>query len=165
MGNADKEYLRRLAQEWLSAKHKGEPDGYSDAFLLFLESAAEAARIAELHLERRFFESECEVRKKNDEARAFTDEVLQNRIAELEREVAEGDAAIAVWRGRTQRAEIELEACRKDAERYRWLRDQCHRDWDVMYTDIQIYIPGEGIEDHDDLDAAIDAAMQEEAKP
>ena len=46
-----------------------------------------------------------------------------NEITRLRAEVEENENAINVWRGRTQRAEAEVEAYRKDAERYRWLRD------------------------------------------
>lgn len=44
-------------------------------------------------------------------------------VARLRSEIEENENVINVWRGRTQRAEAEVEAYRKDAERYRWLRD------------------------------------------
>ncbi|WP_153896469.1 hypothetical protein [Pseudomonas aeruginosa] len=54
----------------------------------------------------------------------------------------------------------DYEALRKDAVRYRWLRDSCTRQWDVMYRDIEIVINGDGAEDCEDLDGIIDAALE-----
>ncbi|MBX5769574.1 hypothetical protein ISD85_03155 [Pseudomonas aeruginosa] len=48
----------------------------------------------------------------------------------------------------------------KDAERYRWLRDSCTRQWDVMYRDIEVVIKGDGADDCEDLDGIIDAALE-----
>ncbi|HCF5790961.1 hypothetical protein ACM7EK_30345 [Pseudomonas aeruginosa] len=48
----------------------------------------------------------------------------------------------------------------KDAARYRWLRDSCTRQWDVMCRDIEIVINGDGAEDCEDLDGIIDAALE-----
>ncbi|HCE5870514.1 hypothetical protein ACF0C0_28955 [Pseudomonas aeruginosa] len=53
----------------------------------------------------------------------------------------------------------EVEQLRKDAARYRWLRDSCTRQWDVMCRDIEIVINGDGAEDCEDLDGIIDAAL------
>jgi hypothetical protein len=57
----------------------------------------------------------------------------------------------------------ELEALTADAERYRWLRDNCKREWEsdmendkgAPSLDIDFNAPGH------DLDAAIDAARHE----
>ncbi|QUI41151.1 hypothetical protein [Pseudomonas aeruginosa] len=54
----------------------------------------------------------------------------------------------------------EVEHLRKDAARYRWLRDSCTRQWDVMCRDIEIAINGDGAEDCEDLDGIIDAALE-----
>lgn len=54
----------------------------------------------------------------------------------------------------------EVEHLRKDAARYRWLRDSCTRQWDVMCRDIEIVINGDGAEDCEDLDGIIDAALE-----
>lgn len=54
----------------------------------------------------------------------------------------------------------EAEHLRKDAARYRWLRDSCTRQWDVMCRDIEIVINGDGAEDCEDLDGIIDAALE-----
>ncbi|EPJ7991094.1 hypothetical protein [Pseudomonas aeruginosa] len=54
----------------------------------------------------------------------------------------------------------DYEALRKDAVRYRWLRDSCTRQWDVMYRDIEIVINGDGADDCEDLDGIIDAALE-----
>ncbi|HBO2015847.1 TPA: hypothetical protein L4G30_005084 [Pseudomonas aeruginosa] len=54
----------------------------------------------------------------------------------------------------------EVEHLRKDAARYRWLRDSCSRQWDVMCRDIEIVINGDGAEDCEDLDGIIDAALE-----
>ncbi|HCE5959974.1 hypothetical protein ACM7DZ_28560 [Pseudomonas aeruginosa] len=48
----------------------------------------------------------------------------------------------------------------KDAERYRWLRDSCTRQWDFMYRDIEVVIKGDGADDCEDLDGIIDAALE-----
>ncbi len=58
------------------------------------------------------------------------------------------------------RLKAENEALRKDAVRYRWLRDSCTRQWDVMYRDIEIVINGDGADDCEDLDGIIDAALE-----
>ncbi|WP_271874212.1 hypothetical protein [Pseudomonas aeruginosa] len=54
----------------------------------------------------------------------------------------------------------EVEHLRKDAARYRWLRDNCTRQWDVMYRDIEVVISGDGADDCEDLDGIIDAALE-----
>ncbi|HEO1562735.1 hypothetical protein [Pseudomonas aeruginosa] len=54
----------------------------------------------------------------------------------------------------------EAEQLRKDAARYRWLRDSCTRQWDVMYQDIEIVIDGTGVDECEDLDGIIDAAIE-----
>ncbi len=54
----------------------------------------------------------------------------------------------------------DYEALRKDAARYRWLRDSCTRQWDVMYRDIEIVINGDGADDCEDLDGIIDTALE-----
>lgn len=67
------------------------------------------------------------------------------------------DALVALWK----RDESELEAMRKDAERYRWLRGDCGpasvrwprwkvEHWTGQWNPVQ----GQG------MDAAIDAAME-----
>ncbi|HCF3557306.1 TPA: hypothetical protein NIC95_002881 [Pseudomonas aeruginosa] len=54
----------------------------------------------------------------------------------------------------------DYESMQKDAARYRWLRDSCTRQWDVMCRDIEIVINGDGAEDCEDLDGIIDAALE-----
>ncbi|UPG11114.1 hypothetical protein L0026_21705 [Pseudomonas aeruginosa] len=54
----------------------------------------------------------------------------------------------------------QLRRMARDAARYRWLRDSCTRQWDVMYRDIEIVINGDGAEDCEDLDGIIDAALE-----
>ncbi|HFL2728908.1 TPA: ead/Ea22-like family protein [Pseudomonas aeruginosa] len=54
----------------------------------------------------------------------------------------------------------DYEALRKDAARYRWLRDSCTRQWDVMYQDIEIVLDGTGVDECEDLDGIIDAAIE-----
>lgn len=49
-------------------------------------------------------------------------EELRKEVARLSAEVEENEKAINVWRGRTQRAEAEVEAYRKDAERWQHAR-------------------------------------------
>ncbi len=52
----------------------------------------------------------------------------------------------------------EVEKLRKDAERYRWLRESCVRDWDVRYENMEIFVKTPH-HDCDGLDVCIDAAM------
>ncbi|MFU7297274.1 ead/Ea22-like family protein [Pseudomonas aeruginosa] len=54
----------------------------------------------------------------------------------------------------------DYESMQKDAARYRWLRDSCTRQWDVMCRDIEIVINGDGAEDCEDLDGIIDAVLE-----
>lgn len=58
----------------------------------------------------------------------------------------------------------ERDALARDADRYRWLRDECPRNWDVMYRDVEILIEDVQADDCEDLDELIDAAMREEGK-
>ncbi|MGN8346314.1 hypothetical protein ACLEJQ_22195 [Pseudomonas sp. SMV71] len=58
----------------------------------------------------------------------------------------------------------ESEALRKDAERYRWLRDSSQYDWDVSYGKLELRIETPHY-DSGDLDACIDAAMGKEVQP
>lgn len=55
----------------------------------------------------------------------------------------------------------DLEACRKDAERYRWIRERVGVDF--MFGDYNPYLPGSSVvitqKDKETTDAAIDAAM------
>ena len=59
------------------------------------------------------------------------------------------------------RLEKEVDALRKDAERYRWLRDQNNSE--AVEDMIRVYNYGDGAKllDGEELDAAIDAAMRE----
>ncbi len=62
------------------------------------------------------------------------------------------------WRDREiDRLRAENEALRKDAERYRWLRDDAPEEWDVTR-----WLDNETQEIHvqDYLDEAIDTAME-----
>lgn len=52
----------------------------------------------------------------------------------------------------------ERRAVRKDAERYRWLRDSSQYDWDVSYGKLELRIETPH-DDSSDLDACIDAAL------
>lgn len=84
----------------------------SAASVTAVEIAARAdARITEL-------ERECS--QWRDELRIYR-ETENKRIAELERSVTVRDTEIA-------RLETDLELARRDAERYRWLRDQGGRE-------------------------------------
>jgi hypothetical protein len=47
-------------------------------------------------------------------------------VARLRAEIEENENVINVWRGRTQRAEAEVEAYRKDAIRWDWLMNDYH---------------------------------------
>ncbi|HCL3684977.1 TPA: hypothetical protein N2B23_006055 [Pseudomonas aeruginosa] len=54
----------------------------------------------------------------------------------------------------------QLRRMARDAARYRWLRDSCTRQWDVMYRDIEVVIKWDGADDCEDLDGIIDAALE-----
>lgn len=65
------------------------------------------------------------------------------------------DAEHAAW----VRSELEdeIEGLRKDAERYRWLRDRATDEWQVLKwitSDAQLLVEG------DDMDSLIDQAMR-----
>lgn len=62
------------------------------------------------------------------------------------------------------RLKTENEALRKDAERYRWLRDSSQYDWDVSYGKLELRIETPHI-DASSLDACIDAAMAQGEQP
>jgi hypothetical protein len=73
---------------------------------------------------------------------AAEEQRFNDRLAEAEASIAHlrhcarlQDSATAAVMERAERAEIELAACRKDAERYRWLRDNImtlpYDDWGV----------------------------------
>ncbi|HCR1638177.1 TPA: hypothetical protein ONA83_003594 [Pseudomonas aeruginosa] len=64
------------------------------------------------------------------------------------------------WSKEKEQIKAEIEALRRFAARYRWLRDSCTRQWDVMYRDIEIVINGDGADDCEDLDGIIDAALK-----
>lgn len=57
----------------------------------------------------------------------------------------------------------DCEELRKDAERYRWLREAVQSDFDVSYDMLELRIATPH-HDSDDLDACIDAAMSKEAQ-
>ena len=65
-------------------------------------------------------------------------------------------AAIAAWNRRTHSAEIA--GALRDAERYRWLKCNCQHMPDELGIAGQLYF---GTYAWDDLDAAIDSAMQQ----
>lgn len=104
------------------------------------------------------------------EARAH----LASRIAELESERNEYRADAEIANARATRAEAELAAVREDAERYRWLRDNCvpcGGDEEVPHARIRVCLGRKGKNIHwfdligprnrvgvISLDAAIDAA-------
>ncbi|MBP5948519.1 MULTISPECIES: hypothetical protein [unclassified Pseudomonas] len=58
----------------------------------------------------------------------------------------------------------ELAELRKDAERYRWLRDSSQYDWDVIYGKLELRIATSHY-DSSDLGACIDAAMTKAVQP
>lgn len=60
-------------------------------------------------------------------------ETLRSALAASRAEVEENENIINVWRGRTQRAEAEVDGLNKDAERYRWLRVNCI--WETTISD------------------------------
>ncbi|MFK0939820.1 hypothetical protein ACIUXF_07465 [Pseudomonas aeruginosa] len=56
----------------------------------------------------------------------------------------------------------ENEALRKDAERYRWLRESGQCEWDASYEKLELRVETLHFDDSN-LDACIDAAMAKEA--
>lgn len=145
-----------FAEGWYSKKQVIDDPDMLDAYAAMLAVApdapedAQAARIAEL-------ERKCE----RLEAQRAEQWAL---CREYEASCDTKSAVIAELRA-------ELEAFRKDAERYQWLRDQ-HNEiegtrWFAEYQDgtgwvsLDKVVLGDDREVDFDLDAAIDAAMQE----
>jgi hypothetical protein len=92
---------------------------------------------------------------------------LQIELAEYERTVAHmRDGARAVLE-RAEKAEAELAACREDAERYRWLRDQ---NWTqrglfvVSANGRDVVLLGTNCPSGDLLDSAIKQARKEQKR-
>lgn len=69
-------------------------------------------------------------------------------------------ANVAPWRERAERAEAEVERLRKDAERYRWLRDPAS-NLDCIHTEPRANTLS--VLSGKELDTAIDTAMKERA--
>ena len=159
MAEVNKEELRRLALDWIAAKDKVDATDDDDDFLEFNavdevwqetadgravlslldENAAQSARIAELErecerLRREFVEVEAERNAWRDGAK----KIAVGRLDEIKE---------------VQDLRDELEACRKDAELFRRLRDASVRDhgYTAEHFDAEFSRA---------LDA-IDAAMQE----
>jgi predicted 3-demethylubiquinone-9 3-methyltransferase (glyoxalase superfamily) len=85
---------------------------------------------------------------------------LVQRLREYHREVTELDGgecpALAMVReaaDEIERLQRELAEARRDAERYRWLRDKSPAKWTIDVGDLPLF--------KFDLDAAIDAAMEQ----
>ena len=83
-------------------------------------------------------------------------ERLQTQLTET-RDLAEHWMIIAEQR------RVELGKCRKDAERYRWIKDRCGRGDPIMSGKHRYWITVQPLPEAETFDAAIDAAM--EAKP
>ena len=81
---------------------------------------------------------------------------LQERVNELNHNQRIQDSATAAVMDRAERAEAECAAARKDAERYRWLRDTAN------YGDIE-YTMQSRMQPHE-RNAAIDAAIAQGGK-
>ena len=82
----------------------------------------------------------------------WADEQMTDAIAAI---VREAEAAVV------SRDRVEFSAaCSKDAERYRWLRENCKANWCLNYDEIEVKFPFAG-DEWLDLDDAIDLAMQE----
>jgi len=107
------------------------------------ELAVRDARIAEMERDNERFDAQW-----RDELRIYR-ETENARIAELEQAVTVRDTEIA-------RLETDLELARRDAERYRWLRDESgndhHTPWCAVGYSDPTWLTGEH------LDAAIDEA-------
>ena len=54
-----------------------------------------------------------------------------------------------------------LRAAEKDAARYRFIRENCDRRWDIMYEDVEIVVPADNFDDCDDLDRLVDIAIEQ----
>jgi len=92
-------------------------------------------------------------------ATAQTD--AHDRIAALEAQISEQSENIVALKAERAAAQAEALALRKDAGRYRWLREHSYKDGD-SYPMIK-YGPGYHQTKPEILDAAIDAARKGEA--
>ena len=71
------------------------------------------------------------------------------------------DATLRTAERRAEKAERELAAAQKDAERYRWLREEwSNRKWRHVPIGHGDELDGDDITFPDTIDAAIDAAME-----
>ena len=67
------------------------------------------------------------------------------------------------WMIIAEQRRMELGECRKDAGRYRWIKDRCGRGDPIMSGKHRYWITVQPLPEAETFDAAIDAAM--EAKP
>lgn len=212
MAEVNKEMLRKLALEWISASDKVDATDDDEDFLEFNavdevwqveasgdtvlalldENAAQAARIAELERECERLRERLEINGQSPydgiATRDITIEILEREIdrfkeanqrlseeavnrrnsaVEARRSASDLMAAnMGLWaeaedtKAERDTLRAELDACRKDAERWRYFRDRLGEpvDSDVfsafnawLWADASI----------EDVEAAIDAAMQE----
>lgn len=137
----------------------------SPSAILFLldENAAQAARIAEL-------ERECERLRKEVDKRIDQGRNSHEMLNNVLRENAElREAHDKEWRRSETNAQnviamaAELEACRKDAAYWRYMRDSCQPLDSDVFSAINEWLWGSG--DIAEVAFTIDAAMQEETKP
>lgn len=80
-------------------------------------------------------------------------------VCELVRCLAGANALIAILRRERDVARAEIEALRKDARRYRWLRLAISGGQESVYV---VQRNSENVVDGADLDAAVDAALARE---
>lgn len=93
----------------------------------------------------------------------LTISITEELVAELEALAYRNHAYVPVKPGAMKALLSERADLRHDAERYRWLRDRIENKGDMVIAKVSEW----SIESWsgDDPDAAIDAAMQSEAKP
>ena len=85
--------------------------------------------------------------------------ITDEQISEIERFANFGGDYLKVKNSAVTGLLARLRAAEKDAARYRFIKDECDRRWDIMYQDVEIIVPAQNFDDCDDLDGLVDAAM------
>lgn len=142
----DKQELRRLAEAategpWESVKRTGYEGDHYD--LIQTQQERNGWEIAEVRMD---------VPHENS---AFIAAASPSTILALLDELAEDEGAMKVWRRRAEQAEAELESCKRDADRYKKLKELAVREgwYDEEGVDaVRLEVSGIG----DSLDDVVD---------
>lgn len=84
--------------------------------------------------------------------------MADNKGNEFAAFMAEAEARDPEAFARARAEQTELAALRKDAERYRWLRDNASCQWDLGYQHVEVVFPLDE-EEWENMDDAVDRAI------